>query len=1063
MKKDQTDIMATEKLEGLSSPDIGHLDAVSRDGISGWAAPQNDSPTEVRISVEDIVFETVHCAEFRQDLADAGIAGGNAAFSSKAMAKAIHDISEYTGVAKIDVTRLSDGNSLNDSPAYIINKSIREMRRANIFTTTFFTTDGSHFYHGGAERYLLDLSLILSSLGLEVNIIQASTVGNWMTSYRGLKIRGVQTPTMAVSDISVALHAASEDAGINIYSPFTLASACVRQPSIGISHGVYWDCPGGEFDAGKNKTEVLSGILHTGQVVSVDTNTINFIRSHRPEFTKKMVYIPNYVDQSFFDTDEIPPRHLQEKLRKRRDKVICFPRRIYNARGFHFVEAVIPKILSIYRNIEFWLVGGISLEDRPRVDALTGRYPEQVRWFECQPEDMRHVYSRVDISLIPTLHSEGTSLSALEAMAAGNCVIATSVGGLTDIVIDDFNGLLIAPDADELFEAVKRALDDPRLRERLGEQARVFASRFSRERWMERWSQIIKKQCHDGETPMCNLKDTEPNSVIFLRTDGISWSHMKQRPQHLARAIGQLGGKVYFCSDMLEPPEAVEEAAAFGITIVQPGGEIHVNSAIAYTCYAYHAADIAEQLAGMDLDIRRGAHNPFKNIHASNIVLWFDVLDHPDIHQDDQYNVAASYCAKNAEILTYSSAPLGSWCDQHGNKPIFVPNAVFHRDFSQAASCAKKAPISLQDYVKSADLFSKVPVNLIMDRICVAYYGAIAEWTDISALNEVSDMHDVVLVMAGPIVESCQDFIKQLLRKKNVFHLGTLRYEELPSLLRNTDIGIAPFKITRMTDAVLPLKLLEYLAAGRPTIISDLAAVREFDLELGGVPGLHVYKTASDIPDLIRMISTSMGRPALTPIQAQRTSWMSSIRPLRDCIGLPRTAISGWCVISDPANAGYIWRRNESSISIDVRIATLDQLVVEIFFHNRELCLSELHIEASGEGVLYGGDLILNGALERSEICPPPSKQAVESVGSHSGWEEVSRGTVDDAANDTHHWLVTEVVKNSVHLLVPAETQAFRLTVHRDFQRGDGFLRLRVSIDEPRDMASVGTLPKLAP
>jgi glycosyltransferase involved in cell wall biosynthesis len=77
-------------------------------------------------------------------------------------------------------------------------------------------------------------------------------------------------------------------------------------------------------------------------------------------------------------------------------------------------------------------------------------------------------------------HKEGLPNAVLEAMAAGLPVIATTVGGIPEIVIDDVNGILVRPHApSELAGAIARLTGDPLLRERLGAAGRLAAERLS--------------------------------------------------------------------------------------------------------------------------------------------------------------------------------------------------------------------------------------------------------------------------------------------------------------------------------------------------------------------------------------------------------------------------------------------------------------------------------------------------------------------------------------------------------------------------------------------------------
>ena len=67
----------------------------------------------------------------------------------------------------------------------------------------------------------------------------------------------------------------------------------------------------------------------------------------------------------------------------------------------------------------------------------------------------------------------------LEIMACGRPVVGSAVGGLLDTVSDGRTGLLVAPKApSEAASAVRRLLDDPRRRARMGEAARRKVERL---------------------------------------------------------------------------------------------------------------------------------------------------------------------------------------------------------------------------------------------------------------------------------------------------------------------------------------------------------------------------------------------------------------------------------------------------------------------------------------------------------------------------------------------------------------------------------------------------------
>ena len=108
------------------------------------------------------------------------------------------------------------------------------------------------------------------------------------------------------------------------------------------------------------------------------------------------------------------------------------------------------------------------------------------------PDQALSVNAKYHIAVVPSLGSEGTSLSLAEAMAAGCAVVATNVGGMTNMIINGYNGQMVNPDVDDLTRALSTLISDAKLRFKLGNDAAATArNAFSLNHWKSRWSDVL--------------------------------------------------------------------------------------------------------------------------------------------------------------------------------------------------------------------------------------------------------------------------------------------------------------------------------------------------------------------------------------------------------------------------------------------------------------------------------------------------------------------------------------------------------------------------------------------
>ena len=94
--------------------------------------------------------------------------------------------------------------------------------------------------------------------------------------------------------------------------------------------------------------------------------------------------------------------------------------------------------------------------------------------------------------------------------------------------------------------------------------------------------------------------------------------------------------------------------------------------------------------------------------------------------------------------------------------------------------------------------------------------------------------------------------------------LGAREHTAVPAYLKNADVLVVPHVVTEFTDSLDPIKVYEYLAAGRPVVSTPVAGFRELDDDAGR------RRRRDDLPrrrekTLSREVRPSMRRPASSP------------------------------------------------------------------------------------------------------------------------------------------------------------------------------------------------------
>jgi glycosyltransferase involved in cell wall biosynthesis len=137
-----------------------------------------------------------------------------------------------------------------------------------------------------------------------------------------------------------------------------------------------------------------------------------------------------------------------------------------------FLEAA-AAVLQSGRSVRFAVVGDGELRadlEQYAVQLGLGAHVSFAGW----RKDLEAVYADLDV-VVNSSRNEGTPVALIEAMAAGCPVVATAVGGTSDLLGAGARGLLIpAADPDALARAIERTLDDREETARRAQAARDY-------------------------------------------------------------------------------------------------------------------------------------------------------------------------------------------------------------------------------------------------------------------------------------------------------------------------------------------------------------------------------------------------------------------------------------------------------------------------------------------------------------------------------------------------------------------------------------------------------------
>ncbi len=181
-------------------------------------------------------------------------------------------------------------------------------------------------------------------------------------------------------------------------------------------------------------------------------------------------------------------------------RVLLAARLLWDKGIAEYVEAA--RILRARGVAATFLLAGTPDAGNPAavpVETVRGWVRDGLIEWPGHVDDMAALFASVDVDVLPS-YREGLPKSLIEAAACGLPLVTCDVPGCREVVTDGVEGLLVPPrDAGALATAIARLLEDPDLRERMGQAARAKAlADFDERLVIERTLAVYRELLGDG-------------------------------------------------------------------------------------------------------------------------------------------------------------------------------------------------------------------------------------------------------------------------------------------------------------------------------------------------------------------------------------------------------------------------------------------------------------------------------------------------------------------------------------------------------------------------------------
>lgn len=357
----------------------------------------------------------------------------------------------------------------------------------------------------------------------------------------------------------------------------------------------------------------------------------------------------------------------------------------------------------------------------------------------------------------------------------------------------------------------------------------------------------------------------------------VSWFWIKQRPQFLAEQLA-----VYYKIDVacLEDYNTNRVLKLQDTKDLKFHGFIVVNSRLGNNQIVAYCNFFIKQIQLFFL-VKKNKILWFtspvqfllaKRFIGKNQIVIYDCMDdHASFFSEKEVKgnvqrLESSLCKRADYIIT--SARVLKYRLEKSYQPI-CPIEVVNNGLSSRQLMNRKTDVNIG---------GKYPELLKVGVKKIIYIGTVSHWFDFKTLGQLLDNHhSCELIIVGP-VDCAFD------KHERMIFLGSVDHNVIGSIMEISDVLIMPFIVTDLIRAVNPVKAYEYIASGKPVILSSYEETLVFK------DYVYLYESAEELNSLFDKIDQGLLTPKMDLLTcvdfAKNNTWENRASQIYNALNL---------------------------------------------------------------------------------------------------------------------------------------------------------------------------------